>query len=179
LTAALRELRDDGSDVAAADLTFTAVVESFGDIQSVELQPGDASMTNENLEDYINQHAHSKLTSCVTRQFDGFSRGFRVLFNSNPASTIFQYDELDILVSGMPEIDWDSLREGARYTNGYTRDTPVVQWLWEALAASNLRRGASAFPFPSAGYRRSTSTSRSSGPATPRSCRPRTRASTS
>ncbi len=34
---------------------------------------------------------------------------------------------------GNPLLDFKALRDAARYDGGYSRDTPVVRWLWEIV----------------------------------------------
>lgn len=44
--------------------------------------------------------------------------------------SIFNDNELELLVCGLPEIDTDDLRANTEYT-GYTPSSPVVQYFWE------------------------------------------------
>jgi len=45
---------------------------------------------------------------------------------------MFDYKELELMLSGMPVIDIQDLKENVIYRN-YTRHTPVIVWLWEIL----------------------------------------------
>jgi E3 ubiquitin-protein ligase HUWE1 len=45
---------------------------------------------------------------------------------------IFDYKELELLISGLPTIDIEDLKDNTVYTN-YTKQSPVVMWLWEVL----------------------------------------------
>lgn len=45
---------------------------------------------------------------------------------------IFNDHELELLISGLPEIDIDDLRANTEYT-GYTAAAPVIQWFWEIV----------------------------------------------
>ena len=47
---------------------------------------------------------------------------------------MFNDHELELLISGLPEIDIDDLRANTEYT-GYTPSSPVIQWFWEVLRA--------------------------------------------
>ena len=44
---------------------------------------------------------------------------------------LFNDHELELLISGLPEIDVDDLRANTEYTS-YTAASPVVQWFWQA-----------------------------------------------
>ena len=46
---------------------------------------------------------------------------------------IFNDGELELLISGLPEIDVEDLRAHTDYT-GYSQATPVIRWFWEVRA---------------------------------------------
>eukprot|EP01015_Nassula_variabilis_P034500 TRINITY_DN8508_c0_g1_i11.p1 TRINITY_DN8508_c0_g1~~TRINITY_DN8508_c0_g1_i11.p1 ORF type:complete len:153 (-),score=36.33 TRINITY_DN8508_c0_g1_i11:175-633(-) len=46
--------------------------------------------------------------------------------------SIFDSRELELLISGLPDIDIQDLKENTEYHN-YTRDTIQIKWLWEIL----------------------------------------------
>lgn len=46
--------------------------------------------------------------------------------------SIFNDHELELLISGLPEIDVDDLRANTEYS-GFTAGSPVVQWFWEVV----------------------------------------------
>lgn len=47
---------------------------------------------------------------------------------------MFNDHELELLISGLPEIDVDDLRGNTEYT-GYTPAAKQIQWFWEIVAA--------------------------------------------
>ena len=47
---------------------------------------------------------------------------------------MFNDHELELLISGLPEIDVDDLRGNTDYT-GYTAAAKQIQWFWEIVAA--------------------------------------------
>jgi E3 ubiquitin-protein ligase HUWE1 len=47
--------------------------------------------------------------------------------------SIFNENELELLTCGLPEIDAADLRQNTEY-QGYTADSPVIQWFWRAVA---------------------------------------------
>ncbi len=53
---------------------------------------------------------------------------------------LFNDHELELLISGLPEIDVDDLRANTEYTS-YTAASPVIQWFWQArpLLAPTIR----------------------------------------
>lgn len=46
--------------------------------------------------------------------------------------SIFNDHELELLISGLPEIDVEDLRNNTEYS-GYTAASPVIQWFWEIV----------------------------------------------
>lgn len=48
--------------------------------------------------------------------------------------SIFNDHELELLISGLPEIDVADLRANTEYS-GYSAASPTIQWLWEIVQA--------------------------------------------
>merc|ERR1711879_159572 len=46
--------------------------------------------------------------------------------------SIFNENELELLISGLPEIDLDDLRANTEYV-GYTSSSPTILWFWEIV----------------------------------------------
>ena len=46
--------------------------------------------------------------------------------------SLFNDHELELMISGLPEIDVDDLRANTEYT-GYTAASPTIQWFWEVV----------------------------------------------
>lgn len=44
---------------------------------------------------------------------------------------LFRPEELELLICGNPQLDFDALEENSKYEDGYTRDDPVVRRFWE------------------------------------------------
>jgi len=45
---------------------------------------------------------------------------------------IFNEMELELLISGLPDIELENLQENTEYT-GYRETDPVIQWFWKAV----------------------------------------------
>ena len=50
-----------------------------------------------------------------------------------PALSLFRYEELELLVCGLPHLDFHALEKGAQYDGGYSPEHPVVRALWEVV----------------------------------------------
>ena len=66
------------------------------------------------------------------QQFDAFCRGFHHVCGG-PAVTLVDPQELELLVCGSPDFNFDALERATQYTEGFTRQSPVIRWLWSAL----------------------------------------------
>lgn len=71
------------------------------------------------------------MTSSIKRQTDAFLEGFHDLVPPELIS-IFDAQELELLISGLPDIDIDDMEMHTTY-NGYTRSDPTIQRLWSVL----------------------------------------------
>jgi hypothetical protein len=51
------------------------------------------------------------------------------------ALNLFEASELELLLCGnpSPHLDFESLRRGARYTDGFDNDSPAVLFMWTVL----------------------------------------------
>ena len=116
------------------DLTFTTDSDEFGTVKSVELKEGGANIfVNEgNKREYVKLLTEFKLTTAIKPQIDSFLRGFHEIIPA-PLISIFNEQELELLISGMPEIDLDDWRGNCEYQGGYTSASPQIQWFWRAV----------------------------------------------
>lgn len=127
----------DGSQGPMQDvfcLDFTLEDESFGERRVIELVPGgrDVAVTEENRLEYVEAVVDELLNRSIGKQFSAFASGFRILCDG-PAIRLFNAQELERLVCGNPNLDFDALQGNSKYEGGYSAATPVVQWLWAAV----------------------------------------------
>ncbi|MCO5577516.1 hypothetical protein L7F22_031347 [Adiantum nelumboides] len=131
-------LENDISDVVGVFFSVDADEEKHilyekTEVTDVELVPGGRNLrvTEENKHEYVDLNAEHKLTTAIRPQINAFLEGFNELVNRELIS-IFNDKELELLISGLPEIDLEDLRANTEYT-GYTAASPVVQWFWEVV----------------------------------------------
>jgi len=58
----------------------------------------------------------------------------------------FNEKEVELLISGTPDIDIDEWRAATEY-NGYTSSDPVIVWWWRALKSFNRDERAKVLSF--------------------------------
>uniref|UniRef100_A0A4X2KSF5 E3 ubiquitin-protein ligase HACE1 n=1 Tax=Vombatus ursinus TaxID=29139 RepID=A0A4X2KSF5_VOMUR len=82
--------------------------------------------------EYVQLVTELRMTRAIQPQINAFLQGFHMFI---PPSLIQLFDEyeLELLLSGMPEIDVSDWIKNTEYTSGYERDDPVVQWFWEVV----------------------------------------------
>ncbi|KAH7291322.1 hypothetical protein KP509_29G011900 [Ceratopteris richardii] len=107
------------------------------EVMDHELIPGGRNIrvTEENKHEYVDLVAEHRLTTAIRPQINAFLEGFNELVPRELIS-IFNDKELELLISGLPEIDLEDLKANTEYT-GYTAASPVVQWFWEVVGQFN------------------------------------------
>ncbi|KAJ7958898.1 E3 ubiquitin-protein ligase UPL1-like [Quillaja saponaria] len=129
-------LENDRSDVL--DLTFSIdadeeklILYERTEVTDYELIPGGRNMkvTEENKHQYVDLVAEHRLTTAIRPQINAFLEGFNELIPRELIS-IFNDKELELLISGLPDIDLDDMRANTEYS-GYSAASPVIQWFWE------------------------------------------------
>ena len=124
------------ADVAALGLTFEVEDEVFGAVRAVELVPGGgaAGVTAGNRVDYVAAYARHKLLGRAGPAPAAFVAGFRDAVGG-PALSLLRPEELEVLATGLPHLDWGALRRAARYEGppGWGEGHPTVDALWDTV----------------------------------------------
>ncbi|ONK58274.1 uncharacterized protein A4U43_C09F10490 [Asparagus officinalis] len=131
-------LENDISDIL--DLTFSMdadeeklILYERAEVTDSELIPGGRNIrvTEENKHEYVDRVVEHRLTTAIRPQINAFMEGFNELIPRELIS-IFNDKELELLISGLPDIDLDDLRANTEYS-GYSNASPVIQWFWEVV----------------------------------------------
>ncbi|PPD77228.1 hypothetical protein GOBAR_DD25835 [Gossypium barbadense] len=131
-------LENDISDVL--DLTFSIdadeeklILYERTQVTDYELIPGgrNIKVTEENKHQYVDLIAEHRLTTAIRPQINAFLEGFNELIPRELIS-IFNDKELELLISGLPEIDMDDMRANTEYS-GFSAASPVIQWFWDVV----------------------------------------------
>ncbi|XP_026140486.1 E3 ubiquitin-protein ligase HACE1 isoform X2 [Carassius auratus] len=126
-------LDNDISDLGL-ELTFSVETDVFGTMEEVPLKPGGIAIqvTQDNKEEYVQLVTELRMTRAIQPQINAFLQGFHTFI---PPSLIQLFDEyeLELLLSGMPEIDVMDWKKNTEYTSGYDLQEPVIQWFWEVV----------------------------------------------
>ena len=124
-------LHNDITDIITE--TFSTEVEAFGEMQTVDLIENGRNIpvTEDNKHEYIRLITEYRLTGAVEEQLKEFLRGFHDIVPAELVS-IFSEQELELLISGLPDINVDDWKNNTEYHN-YTAASPQIQWFWRAV----------------------------------------------
>lgn len=138
-------LQNDITDVITED--FSVIEEQFGEEKVVDLIPNGRNIpvTDENKMEYVNAQVRYRLTTSVKEQLENFVRGFHDIIPAELIA-IFDEQELELLISGLPEIDVDDWRAHTEYHN-YTANSPQVTWFWRIVRGMSNEEKAKLLQF--------------------------------
>ncbi|CAE7738172.1 Ube3a, partial [Symbiodinium microadriaticum] len=95
---------------------------------------GDIAVTNDSREEYVALYVDYLINKSVNTQFEAFKGGFKKVCGG-AALDMFSAVDLELLICGNPVLDFEALKEGTRYEDGYDGSEQVIVHLWEVLLA--------------------------------------------
>ncbi|KUF88030.1 hypothetical protein AM588_10003172 [Phytophthora nicotianae] len=125
----LRQLLNFEGDVEGVyQRNFEYSYEVFGEVKTVELKPGGSSIpvTNDNREEYVALYVDYVLNRSVSRQYAAFHHGFHQVCNDEVLS-MFRWEELQLLICGSSDLDFEALEEATHYEDGFTDDSTIIR----------------------------------------------------
>lgn len=126
------------NDPADLDLYFVVSEEILGELREHELKPGGQQIlvTEENKQEYIDLVINYRFVQRITTQMNALKQGFQEILSLD-ALKIFDEKEVELLISGLGEINVNDWRTHTMYKSGYTPDNPVIQNFWKAIGSFN------------------------------------------
>lgn len=133
----------------AAYLTFTVEHDILGQKVVTELIPGgnDTYINNQNKRHFVDLATHYFLRDSIKDQLNAFIEGFRLIFPPEFLD-IFTPSEVELLISGAPEINLKEMKQYAKYRYMSAED-PLGVILWEAMEELSQKDLATFFYFVS------------------------------
>lgn len=124
-------LNNDITDVL--EETFSTEYQEFGQQRIMDLKPSGRhiAVTEQNKEEYVELVTEAKLTRAIEQQIGAFKEGFHELIPLQDCR-IFNEAELELLMSGLPDIDVADMKAHAEY-RGYTARSPQTSWFWNCV----------------------------------------------
>lgn len=109
---------------------MSAEYEEFGQRKVVDLIPNgqNVQVTEENEADYVRAVTEVRRTRAIEKQIEGF-------YELIPLEDwkIFNDLELEMVMSGLPDIGMGGLKANVEYT-GYTSSSPQITWFWRCVS---------------------------------------------
>ncbi|KAK5120192.1 hypothetical protein LTR85_006398 [Meristemomyces frigidus] len=138
-------LENDITEVAFE--SFCVTVDRFGAEEVVDLIPNGRNIpvTEENKQEYVQLVVEHRLIKSVESQLDSFLEGFHEIIPQELVA-IFNEQELELLISGLPDIDPDDWKNNTEYHN-YQATSPQIQWFWRAVRSFDKEEKAKLLQF--------------------------------
>jgi E3 ubiquitin-protein ligase HUWE1 len=129
------------------DLTFSVEDHSFGRNQVVDLIPNGRNIpvTEENKAKYVSLVCQNRMTTAISSQIKAYLDGFYELV-SKDLIQIFTPRELELLISGLPDIDVHDLKKNTDY-NGWKATDRQIEWFWNVLFSLSRNQKAAFLQF--------------------------------
>ncbi|CAF3762631.1 unnamed protein product [Rotaria sp. Silwood1] len=126
------------NDPAELDLYFVVSEEVLGELREHDLKPGGQhiQVSQENKQEYIDLVIKYRFVQRIATQMNAIKQGFQDVL---PLDSIKMFDEkeVELLISGLGEINVNDWRTYTMYKSSYTPDNPVIQWFWKAIGSFN------------------------------------------
>ncbi|KAK4678439.1 E3 ubiquitin-protein ligase tom1 [Podospora pseudoanserina] len=138
-------LENDITDIITE--TFSVEDDEFGVTKTVDLIPDGRNIpvTEENKSEYVRLIVEHKLLTSVKDQMEHFLKGFHDIIPEELIA-IFNEQELELLISGLPDIDVDDWKSNTEYHN-YTAASQQIQWFWRAIRSFDKEERAKLLQF--------------------------------
>ncbi|KAK9474312.1 uncharacterized protein V1510DRAFT_373980 [Dipodascopsis tothii] len=138
-------LENDITDVITECMSIEA--DDYGDKKVIALVPDGPNIpvTEANKQEYVRLVVKYRLLTSVEEQLESFLTGFYDIVPKDLVS-IFNEQELELLISGLPDIDVDDWRNNTDYQN-YSASAPQIQWFWRAVRSFDAEERAKLLQF--------------------------------
>lgn len=118
-------------------LDFTFLENALGENRTVELMEGgvDVTVTNDNLPEFLEANLKYHMMDRVKPQLTELLLGFYDVI-PEPLLTIFDFQELELLMCGLPTIDIEDWKSNTNYAGYYEtngKNNKNCKWFWEVV----------------------------------------------
>ncbi|KAI0484322.1 hypothetical protein GGR56DRAFT_20116 [Xylariaceae sp. FL0804] len=138
-------LNNDITDIITE--TFSVEEDEFGVTKTEDLCENGRNIpvTEDNKSEYVRLIVEHKLLTSVKDQLEHFLKGFHEIIPAELIS-IFNEQELELLISGLPDVDIDDWKSNTEYHN-YTPSSSQIQWFWRAVRSFDKEERAKLLQF--------------------------------
>ncbi|THD24994.1 WW domain containing E3 ubiquitin protein ligase 2 [Fasciola hepatica] len=140
-------IRDNNIDTCDLELYFTASYDLLGAVHEDELIDGgkNIKVTDQNKSEYISLMVDWRFSRGVVKQTEALHKGMHEVLEPQWLQ-LFDERELELLLSGMPEIDVSDWEKHTVYLK-YTRSSKQIHWFWKFVKSLDNERRARLLQF--------------------------------
>ncbi|XP_063907142.1 ubiquitin-protein ligase E3A isoform X4 [Zophobas morio] len=112
----------------------------FGSIINYDLKENgdEITVTQENKYEFVDLYADFLLNKSVEKQFRAFYKGFQMVVDESPLELLFRPEEIEVLICGSKNFDFDELESSTEYDGGYTTESQIIKDFWSTVHALSL-----------------------------------------
>lgn len=138
-------LENDITDIITED--FSVESDDYGEHKIIDLIPNgrNIAVTEKNKHEYVKQVVEYRLQTSVQDQMSNFILGFHDIIPKDLVA-IFDEQELELLISGLPDIDVQDWQNNTIYQN-YSPSSEQIQWFWRAVRSFDNEERAKLLQF--------------------------------
>jgi hypothetical protein len=140
----------DIDDVSMLYLDFSVTEDRLGLQMTIPLVPGgsDILVTNENIVEYLKEQLKYRLLGRYKEQLRELLKGFYDVV-PEPLLAVLNFQELELLLHGLPNIDLDDWQKHTDYTGEFVGNTDhkVIKWFWEIIRSYSQENRAKLLQF--------------------------------
>ncbi|RKP29616.1 HECT-domain-containing protein [Metschnikowia bicuspidata] len=138
-------LENDITDIITED--FSVQADDYGELKTIDLVPNgrQVQVTEANKHEYVRLVVEYRLQKSVQDQMNNFISGFHDIIPRDLVS-IFDEQELELLISGLPDIDVQDWQNNTVYQN-YLPLSEQIQWFWRAVRSFDHEERAKLLQF--------------------------------
>ena len=90
-------------------------------------------VSKSNVHEFVRLYIDFKFKKQCEGQLASFKKGFARVIDMMVIKSLFDYEEVETLICGQQDLNFEDLRTHTLYANGFTGTMPIIQWLWEVV----------------------------------------------
>ncbi|OAD74299.1 hypothetical protein PHYBLDRAFT_133299 [Phycomyces blakesleeanus NRRL 1555(-)] len=126
----------DGPVESEYERTFQVDMESCGHVYTYDLKPNGSKiiLCKENRQEFVNLYTKFLLDTSMEQPFGAFVQGFRLVCQDSAIkASIFRPEEIEQLICGSSDLDFEALERSTVYDGGWTKDSAIIKYFWEIV----------------------------------------------
>lgn len=130
----LNDLSSSFEDIYG-DINFTITYKSYGVPVVYDLCENGSNifLNQDNKHQYVELYLDHFFNVSIEEQFKSFMKGFNKVMYKSDVFTWFRGNEIEKLICGELVFDIMKLKEKAKYTDGYTESSTIIEYFWNTV----------------------------------------------